>query len=120
MPAIGDVLDWLRAQPGATFVRMSGSGATCFALFDDEAARDAAAGACPGALVASGDLPALRRGAMTRPILTAAAMRAAEQAAIDGGTSVETLMERAGAALAEARARFAGPMRDADPVRAGQ
>jgi len=44
-----------------------------------------------------------------RPILTAAAMRAAEQAAIDGGTPVETLMERAGAALAEAAYRFAGP-----------
>ena len=47
---------------------------------------------------------------MTRPILTAAAMRAAEQAAIDGGTSVETLMERAGAALAEAAWQFAGPV----------
>lgn len=45
-----------------------------------------------------------------RPILTADAMRAAEQAAIDGGTSVEELMERAGAALAEAAYRFAGPM----------
>ena len=45
-----------------------------------------------------------------RPILTAAAMRAAEQAAIDGGISVEELMERAGAALAEAVYRFAGPM----------
>jgi len=44
-----------------------------------------------------------------RPILTADAMRAAEQAAIDGGTSVEKLMERAGAALAEAVYRFAGP-----------
>jgi hydroxyethylthiazole kinase-like uncharacterized protein yjeF len=44
-----------------------------------------------------------------RPILTAAAMRAAEQAAIDGGTPVEELMERAGAALAEAAYRFAGP-----------
>src|SRR6476646_1743788 len=44
-----------------------------------------------------------------RPILTAAEMRAAEQAAIDGGTPVETLMERAGAALAEAAYRFAGP-----------
>ena len=44
-----------------------------------------------------------------RPILTAAAMRAAEQRAIDGGTSVEVLMERAGAALAEAAYRFAGP-----------
>ncbi len=47
---------------------------------------------------------------MARPILTAAAMRAAEQAAIDGGISVETLMERAGAALAEAAWRFAGPV----------
>ncbi len=45
-----------------------------------------------------------------RPILTAAAMRDAEQAVIDGGTSVEQLMERAGAALAEAVYRFAGPM----------
>ena len=45
-----------------------------------------------------------------RPILTANAMRAAEQAAIDAGTSVEQLMERAGAALAEAAYRFAGPM----------
>ena len=44
-----------------------------------------------------------------RPILTAEKMRAAEQRAIDGGTSVEELMERAGAALAEAAYRFAGP-----------
>ena len=43
-----------------------------------------------------------------RPILTAAAMRDAEQVAIDAGTSVEQLMERAGAALAEAAIRFAG------------
>jgi 4-diphosphocytidyl-2-C-methyl-D-erythritol kinase len=47
VPAIGDVLDWLREQAGTSFVRMSGSGATCFALFDDEAARDAAAVTCP-------------------------------------------------------------------------
>ena len=47
---------------------------------------------------------------MSRPILTAAAMRAAEQAAIDAGTSVAQLMERAGAALAEAAYRFAGPL----------
>src|SRR5437588_11395158 len=45
-----------------------------------------------------------------RPILTAQAMRVAEQAAIDGGTGVEQLMERAGAALAEASYRFAGPL----------
>ena len=47
VPAIGDVLTWLSAQPGAYFVRMSGSGATCFALFGDEESRDAAAAACP-------------------------------------------------------------------------
>jgi len=45
-----------------------------------------------------------------RPILTADRMRQAEQAAIDAGTSVEELMERAGAALSEAAYRFAGPM----------
>ncbi|MGH7126726.1 MAG: NAD(P)H-hydrate dehydratase, partial [Stellaceae bacterium] len=44
-----------------------------------------------------------------RPVLTATKMRDAEQAAIDGGTSVEKLMEKAGAALAEAVYRFAGP-----------
>lgn len=47
---------------------------------------------------------------VARPILTAAAMRAAEEAAIAGGMSVEVLMERAGQALAEAVYRFAGPM----------
>ncbi|HEV2078752.1 MAG TPA: NAD(P)H-hydrate dehydratase [Allosphingosinicella sp.] len=47
---------------------------------------------------------------MTRFILTAAEMRSAEQRAIDSGTSVETLMERAGAAAAEAIWRFAGPL----------
>src|SRR5437868_3158099 len=47
---------------------------------------------------------------MARPILTAHAMRLAEQAAIDSGTSVEQLMERAGMGLAEAAYRFAGAM----------
>ena len=51
---------------------------------------------------------AKRPGVTGRPILTADAMRAAEQAAIDAGTSVEQLMERAGDALAEATVRFAG------------
>ena len=46
---------------------------------------------------------------MSRPILTTAAIRAAEQAAIDGGTSEQILMERAGAALADAASRFVGP-----------
>jgi ADP-dependent NAD(P)H-hydrate dehydratase / NAD(P)H-hydrate epimerase len=45
-----------------------------------------------------------------RPILTSQKMRFAEQAAIDSGTAVEILMERAGAALAEAAVRFAGPL----------
>ena len=45
-----------------------------------------------------------------RPILTADRMRQAEEAAIDAGTAVQELMERAGAALAEAAYRFAGPM----------
>ncbi len=48
VPEISGVLDWLRSREGATFVRMSGSGATCFALFDSEAARDAAAATAPG------------------------------------------------------------------------
>ncbi len=47
VPEIGDVLGWLGEQPGADFVRMSGSGATCFALFIDDDARDAAASSCP-------------------------------------------------------------------------
>jgi hydroxyethylthiazole kinase-like uncharacterized protein yjeF len=45
-----------------------------------------------------------------RPIMTAQQMRDAEVAAIAAGTSVETLMERAGAALAEAVYRFAGKL----------
>jgi 4-diphosphocytidyl-2-C-methyl-D-erythritol kinase len=35
-PVIGTVLDELAALPGALFVRMSGSGATCFAIFPDD------------------------------------------------------------------------------------
>ena len=43
-PGIDGVLDELKRAPGARLVRMSGSGATCFALFDTpDAARDAAA-----------------------------------------------------------------------------
>lgn len=44
-PAIDDALALLGDQPGAILVRMSGSGATCFALFEDEPARDAASAA---------------------------------------------------------------------------
>ena len=47
VPQIEAVLAWLGTRPGATFVRMSGSGATCFALFDGEEGRDAAAAAVP-------------------------------------------------------------------------
>ena len=47
-PEISEVLHWLRALPGADFVRMSGSGATCFALFDAEDACLEAAAAVPG------------------------------------------------------------------------
>lgn len=36
-PVIGDVVAALDALPGVLLARMSGSGATCFALFDDEA-----------------------------------------------------------------------------------
>lgn len=46
-PLIETVLAWLSAQPGAEFVRMSGSGATCFALFESEEARAQAAEAVP-------------------------------------------------------------------------
>jgi 4-diphosphocytidyl-2-C-methyl-D-erythritol kinase len=35
-PVIGEVLTALLALPGALFARMSGSGATCFALFPDD------------------------------------------------------------------------------------
>lgn len=56
-PAIGDVLSALGATPGVLLARMSGSGATCFALFAEESrARLAAAsiaGARPGWWVAA-------------------------------------------------------------------
>ncbi|HUE78508.1 MAG TPA: 4-(cytidine 5'-diphospho)-2-C-methyl-D-erythritol kinase [Sphingomicrobium sp.] len=48
VPQIAEVLEWLRGQPGAECVRMSGSGATCFALFADDAARDEAAASVRG------------------------------------------------------------------------
>ena len=48
IPEIGEVLAALAAQPGAVLVRMSGSGATCFALFESIATRDAAAAAIRG------------------------------------------------------------------------
>jgi 4-diphosphocytidyl-2-C-methyl-D-erythritol kinase len=46
-PAIADVLDVLAVQEGCGLARMSGSGATCFGLFDTEAsAKDAASVLC--------------------------------------------------------------------------
>lgn len=47
VPQIETVLAWLAAQPGADVVRLSGSGATCFALFENEAQRDRATEAVP-------------------------------------------------------------------------
>ncbi len=43
LPAIGDVLEHLAALDGALIARMSGSGASCFALFATPAAAEAAA-----------------------------------------------------------------------------
>jgi 4-diphosphocytidyl-2-C-methyl-D-erythritol kinase len=47
VPLVGTVIAWLALQPGASVVRMSGSGATCFALFESEGARDRAEVAVP-------------------------------------------------------------------------
>jgi 4-diphosphocytidyl-2-C-methyl-D-erythritol kinase len=46
-PQVETALAWLGTRPGANFVRMSGSGATCFALFESEEARDLAADSVP-------------------------------------------------------------------------
>jgi 4-diphosphocytidyl-2-C-methyl-D-erythritol kinase len=43
VPAITEVFDALGALPGCRLARMTGSGATCFGLFDDEAAAAKAA-----------------------------------------------------------------------------
>lgn len=47
-PAVATVLAALRALPGCLLARMSGSGATCFGLFADAAAAEAASAALPG------------------------------------------------------------------------
>jgi 4-diphosphocytidyl-2-C-methyl-D-erythritol kinase len=51
-PVIADVLRALRAEPGCRLARMSGSGATCFGLFDSPGAATVAARklrvGCPG------------------------------------------------------------------------
>ena len=46
---VPDIAEILGALRGARFARMSGSGATCFGLYDDRAKRDAAAGAIAAA-----------------------------------------------------------------------
>ncbi len=48
-PPITSVLQRLAALPGCLLARMSGSGATCFALFPDPAAAQAAQGSVPAA-----------------------------------------------------------------------
>jgi len=58
-PAIGEVLAALESLPGALIARMSGSGATCFALFADRAGAKTAetalrTGAPPGWWIAAG------------------------------------------------------------------
>ena len=42
VPQIGSVIDWLLRRHDVTLARMSGSGATCFALFGSMASRDRA------------------------------------------------------------------------------
>jgi 4-diphosphocytidyl-2-C-methyl-D-erythritol kinase len=53
-PVIAEVLGALRAMPGCRLARMSGSGATCFGLFDTPAAAQAAEAALPAAWWRSG------------------------------------------------------------------
>jgi len=48
-PVIAEVLAAIGAQQGCLLARMSGSGATCFGLFPDGAAAEAAAARLPGA-----------------------------------------------------------------------
>lgn len=47
-PEIAQALDWLRDQPGVELARMSGSGASCFALCADRASAEAIAKAYDG------------------------------------------------------------------------
>jgi len=49
VPAIGEVLEALRAMQGCGLARMSGSGATCFGMFTDRTAAEAAASVLSGA-----------------------------------------------------------------------
>lgn len=71
VPAIGAVLDRLAHLPGSLLARMSGSGATCFALFDTPAgalhARQQLAAAEPGWWSAAGRLLPQRLDAPVTP-----------------------------------------------------
>ncbi|WNO52472.1 4-(cytidine 5'-diphospho)-2-C-methyl-D-erythritol kinase [Stakelama saccharophila] len=48
-PVIGECLDLMQRQDGAVLTRMSGSGATCFSLYETAAARNTAAAAIAAA-----------------------------------------------------------------------
>jgi 4-diphosphocytidyl-2-C-methyl-D-erythritol kinase len=48
VPEIGAVLERLAAEPGCRLARMTGSGASCFGLFDDTGTAERAAGALAG------------------------------------------------------------------------
>ena len=106
---IGEVLDWLREQARRDLRAHVGKRRDLLRLVRETRRR-----------VTRRRRPARRTGGiwrlfcarapamMARPILTAEAMRAAEAAAIDAGTPRNELMERAGAALAEAVRLYAG------------
>jgi 4-diphosphocytidyl-2-C-methyl-D-erythritol kinase len=57
-PPVAEVLAAMAAQPGCLLARMSGSGATCFGLFETAAAAEAAAEALPAAWWRWGGAPA--------------------------------------------------------------
>jgi 4-diphosphocytidyl-2-C-methyl-D-erythritol kinase len=61
VPAIARLLDWLRGRHDVRLARMSGSGATCFALFDSVAARARVAAAAAVAFPDSWTLESVLR-----------------------------------------------------------
>ncbi len=69
-PVIGDVLAALRARPGCRLARMSGSGATCFGLFDTPGDAADAAGSFPdtGWWRWGGAMSAARQGLQDTPL----------------------------------------------------
>ena len=114
VPAIGDVLDWLGSSRGATFVRMSGSGATCFALFDRRGRARCRRVGLSRSLVASGDHSCARgRACPPDPHRRTDARRRSRR------MTSPVLMERAGAALGRGGVAVRRPDRDPDPVGPG-